>query len=241
MQNFIEENEWYIEQLFKKENIEARCYLFNRGLNKESVSFWKLGYSPFNKVNPVLEGLDIYKKMQGRITIPIFNQNNELISISGRYIKNDKAKTKYDHYPFPSRATLFGLSQNKEEIKKANVCYITEGQMDVIKAWQKGVKTIVCSFGAHCSLNHIALASRYCDKIVILYDNDFAGQNGAKQVNEYKKYGIEINILNVLPEGQDLDNFFTEHSADDFYDLINSSNKLNILQNKLRGDNRWNL
>ena len=236
MYDFTEENEWYIEQLFKKENINARRYLANRGITQKTAIFWKLGYSPFNEINPVLKDLDnVYKKMQGRITIPIFNQNDELISISGRYILNNKAKTKYDHYPFPSRATLFGLSQNKETIKQTNTIYITEGQMDVIRAWQAGVKNIVCSFGAHCSLNHITLASRYAENIIVLYDNDFAGQNGAKQTDLYKKYGINIKRLNILPSGQDLDNYFSTHTADDFNNLINLvNNEDNILKRKLK-------
>ena len=233
MQNFIEENNWYIEQLFAEKNIQARDYLYMRNIKQGTALYWKLGFSPLDDINPTLKGLDIYKKMQGRITIPIYNQNNKLISISGRYIYNDGKKPKYDHYPFPSRATLFGLAQNKDEIKKTGICYITEGQMDVIKAWQSGIKNVVCSFGAHCSLNHIALASRYCNKIIILYDNDFAGQNGAKQVYEYKKYGIDISVYNILPSGQDLDNYFNTHTAEQFNTLVSSHNKVDILQYKL--------
>lgn len=233
MQNFVDENEWYIEQLMSNNN-QGVAYLNYRNIAKSTAEFWHLGYSPLDKINPALKDLDIYKKMQGRITIPIYNQNDEIISISGRYIFNDKSKSKYDHYPFPSRATLFGLAQNKEEIQKTNVCYITEGQMDVIKSWQAGVRNIVCSFGAHCSLNHIALASRYCDNIVILYDNDFAGQNGAQQVYLYKKYGVNVRVFNLLAEGQDLDNYFTYHTKDDFNKLVNSRDRLNVDRYKLQ-------
>jgi len=218
---FEEENNYYIEQLYKSQ--DAITYLKNRKIKKSTAQFWKLGFYPLNQNNPNI----LSTKMKGRITIPIYNQNDELISISGRYIYKN-VKNKYDHYPFPSRNTLFGLSQNKENIKEQNCIFITEGQMDVIKSWQAGLKNVVCSFGAHCSLNHIALASRYCENIYILYDADFAGQNGASKTNDFKKYGINLKILNILPSGMDLDNFFNKYSVNQFYELLEKYSDNNI-------------
>jgi DNA primase len=233
------ENEFYIECLFdKKIGKKARQYLIERNITKETAQFWKLGYSPNNMIAPIFDTNDMYKpweKLQGRITIPIYDQNDNLISISGRLLFIDGVRPKYDHYPFPSRSILFGLSQNKEEIFKEDRCFLTEGQMDVISAWQKGVRTIVSSFGAHCSEWHLGLLSRYTNNITVLYDNDNAGRMGANKIKEFKKYkDLNINILNVLNEGEDLDNFFREHNSEDFENLLNKNNKENIMLQKIK-------
>lgn len=234
--NIEEENDFYIKCLFNKEiGKSARTYLNKRGISKETAEFWKLGYSPTDMINPVFNEDNLYKpweKLQGRITIPIYNQNDELISISGRLINKIDNRPKYDHYPFPSRSTLFGLSQNKINIFNEDRCFVTEGQMDVISSWQAGVKNIVSSFGAHFSLSHAALISRYTNNIDIIYDNDFAGYKGMNKAKEFQKYNLNLNILRILDNGEDLDSFFKEKTKEDFYALINNSDKISILQKK---------
>lgn len=237
--NIEEENKFYINCLFDKQlGKSARIYLNKRGINKETVKFWKLGYSPYEIICPIFDKENPYKpweKLQGRITIPIYDQNNQLISISGRLIKSIDNKPKYDHYPFPSRSVLFGLSQNKENIFNEDKCFITEGQIDVISSWQAGLKTVVSSFGAHCSLNHLALIARYTNNIYIIYDNDFAGYNGANKIKEFQKYKeLNINILNILNKGEDLDNYFKSHNKNDFDLLLNENNKQNMLNKKIQ-------
>ena len=237
--NIEQENEFYINCLFDKQIGKiARQYLIHRGITQTTAKFWKLGYSPINQINPIFDKNDIYKpweKLQGRITIPIYDQNDKLISISGRLIYPINNKPKYDHYPFPSRSTLFGLSQNKYNIFNENKCFLTEGQMDVITSWQHGIKNVVSSFGAHCSFNHLSLIARYTNNIYILYDNDFAGYNGANKIKEFQNYGdLNIKILNILQNGDDLDSYFKNHSYEDFYNLINKNNDQNILIKKIQ-------
>lgn len=237
--NIEQENEFYINCLFDKSiGKPARYYLSKRGISKDTAIFWKLGFSPSNIINPIFDPNDSYapwKKLQGRITIPIYDQNNNLISISGRLINKSSTSPKYDHYPFPSRSILFGLFQNKYNIFFKDECFITEGQFDVISSWQAGLNNVVSSFGAHCSLQHLAIISRYTNNINILYDNDFAGYNGANKTLNFKNYAdLNINILNILNNNQDLDNFFKSNSISDFYNLINNNNKLSILNNKIK-------
>ena len=211
---YKEENNYYKQQLFNKENKIARQYLLSRGITQQTALDWELGFCPISDKS----------KLKGRITIPIYDQNGNMISISGRLIYNLKKKSKYDHYPFPARSILFGLYLNKEYIKQQNTIFITEGQMDVIKAYQSGVKNVVCSFGAHCSLYQIAIAVRYCDNVYIIYDNDYAGQQGAKKIiTDIKQQNItDINIksLNLFSQNEDLDNYFSKHTKEDFTKLV---------------------
>lgn len=233
--DIVDENQWYQEVLFDKElGKPGRIYLKQRGISKQTALYWNLGYSPFEVTNPVLKDYgNLYEKMQGRITIPIYDQNGQLISISGRYTLKSKEKPKYDHYPFPSRSVLFGLYQNKNDIIQKNEVFITEGQMDVIQAWQNNLKTVVSSFGAHCGLTQLALCSRYTDKIYLLYDDDAAGNTGTKSALQFKKYGLDLQVANVLYK-QDLDEFFRQHTVDDFYKKLNAHDKMNILKYKLK-------
>ena len=104
MQNLKLENNIYMDILLNKpEGKIARQYLNKRNISKNTAIIWKLGYCPANLVPSFYqnEKYNFWKKLYGRLTIPIYNQNNELVSISGRKIIDivDREKNpKYDHY-----------------------------------------------------------------------------------------------------------------------------------------------
>lgn len=202
----------------------GRKYLEQRGINEETIKKWQIGFSPENYIVEVFSKDDPYNlhlKMQNRITFPIFDLYNNIISISGRLIiKSDKPK--YDMYPFPRNRTLFGLSNNKYNIRKQNHSIVTEGQLDVITAWQSGIDIVTSSFGAHCNMNHLALVARYCSNIDIIYDNDNAGKTGTEAIRELSTFGdLNVNLkLGIFPNGEDMDSFLKKHSREEFYELI---------------------
>lgn len=237
--NFEIENEYYRKALYDhKTGKVAREYLKKRCINEETIEKWKLGWSPYECVPSIYnDWVGDYKpwsKLWGRITIPIYDQNGKVVSISGRLVlKIDKPK--YDHYSFPSRKVLFGLFQNKEEIQKNDRAIITEGQMDVISSWQKGLRIVTSSFGAHCSLDHLAILSRYATRIDVLYDNDFAGNKGLNDIKKFTTHGdLIINLKQgIFPYGDDLDSWINKNSIDRLFNLLDSS-KTDNLKNKLK-------
>jgi DNA primase len=236
--NLKEENKFYKKQLLKRNTgKKARQYLKSRGIEYKTVKEWEIGWSPF-KSTPLCYNNNSNKKpwtkMWGRITFPIRDQNGKIISISGRLIDNRLNGPKYDHYSFPSRKTLFGLSVNKKDILKQQKMVITEGQFDVITAWQKGLKIVTSTFGAHCSLDHLAVAARYTKNIHVIYDSDNAGQEGLKGIrNLHTKGDLKVKLhANLLPKNDDLDSWLRKNSLNKFYNLINQT-KNDQLKKKL--------
>ncbi len=241
MSNFDEELMEYENILFSLESgVLGREYLRNRGITKKTAKFWNLGYCPIGYIPNCYKDqanenvYPFWEKMWGRLIIPIIDQNGKVISLSGRRIVQYKDTPKYDHYRFPARQILFGLGQNKNDIMENNRCIITEGQMDVISSWQKGLNIVVSSFGAHGSLSHLALISRYCDKIDVIYDGDEAGKKGMKDIRKISSIGeLDINIVNnIFGYGEDLDSWIQKNSAKKLLDIIDNK-KDNILKYKL--------
>lgn len=225
MVNYQEEINEYCNNLFHPTiGKDARKYLYLRNITPNTVKFWKLGFSPLN-YNPKCyqnERFDFWRKLNGRITIPVYDQNGDIVSISGRSIYPE-IQPKYHHYQCSTTRILFGLYQNKKEIMNQNVIIFTEGQLDVISAWQHGLKVCASTFGSHFSNEQFAIASRYTNQIGILYDNDDAGTMGAlSSLEKNNIYGdMQIKIINnILNKNEDLDNWI-QHN--DFHKIINEA------------------
>lgn len=236
--NFQPELDEYKYILFHtKAGQPGRDYLRQRNISPETAIKWNLGFSPAD-YDPIYyksflkeDIMYFWRKLNNRLIIPIYDSNNKLISLSGRSIDNKWPK--YIHYPFPAKRTLFGLNINKDNIRQKNLAIITEGQFDVISAWQNNVKTITCSFGAHASQEHFALLGRYTNNIYIVYDSDAAGQRGMNSLKKIKTADLAVNFcFDLFPKNYDLDNWIQSHTAEEFYYILKNNNILK-LQNKL--------
>ena len=245
MQNFENELNEYINILFKsEEGIPGRQYLKSRQIKVDTAKYWKLGYCPIGYIPKCYRGEEntypFWEKMWGRLIIPIYDQHGNLVSLSGRMIIKYNDGPKYDHYKFFTRKVLFGLYQNKQSITEMNRCKITEGQMDVISSWQHGLKNVTSSFGAHGSLTHFAIISRYCNKIDVLYDGDTAGKKGMDAIKDFSTYGdLNVNIVNnIFSNGEDLDEWIKKNNPEKLFYKIDKYNenklkyKLSLMNNK---------
>ena len=217
----------YQEILFsKKEGQAGREYLKKRNILPSTAKVWGLGFCPINYIPLIYRKKQSkyqYKMLWDRLIIPVYNVHGKLISIGGRLIYKSK-NTKYANYQFTNSRNLFGIYLNYQEIRKQNIAIITEGQLDVISAWQKGIKTVTCSFGAHSGIEQIALLSRYTDNIYVIYDSDAAGSKGLNALKKIKSGDINLKLLsNLFPAGQDLDNWLQYHSKEEFYNLLNNN------------------
>ena len=224
--NYEKENDFYKESLFHSTvGQQGRNYLGERGINLETIKFWEIGWSPISN--------NKYTKLKGRITFPVRDQHGKIITISGRKAINTLSGPKYDMYPFSARKILFGLWQNKENIRKENRAAITEGQIDVITSWQHGYKIATSSFGAHGSLDQLAILSRYAKKIDVLYDSDAAGFKGIESIKSLSTLGdLDVNFKNPFPKGEDLDSWIKKNDVEKLLFLLDKE-KIDELKIKL--------
>ena len=237
MKCYPEECKEYTSMLFSDKGREARRYLKDRYITVATAKFWELGFSPIDFIPQCYKDSDenFYKKMNGRITIPVYDSNGTIIGISGRSIYPN-LKPKYMHYVFPTRSTLFGLWQNEKDIVRENAIIFAEGQFDIINAWQNGLRICVCTFGAHFSEVQYALASRYTDRINIMYDQDQAGIEGTfNSMKKNKTYG-EVKVRSIqylMNTGDDLDSWISESNAERVMAAVNFS-QLDYVKSKVK-------
>ena len=152
--------------------------------------------------------------------IPYKNVYGEIIGLAGRNLLSDSERkiqkiSKYKNTVFPKSRNLFGLYENKQEIIDQGYVYLVEGQFDVIKAYEKGIRNIVALGNSKLSSFQLNLILRYVDSIFVLLDNDEAGQEGAELI--IKNFSNYANIKKArLPEGYH-----------DLYDYLSINDELN--------------
>ena len=151
--------------------------------------------------------------------VPYRDVYGNIIALMGRSILSDterkeKKISKYKNTSFNRGNHLFGLFESKQEILSSGFAYVVEGQFDVIKAHEKGLKNIVGLGSSNMTGYQASLLARYTDTLFLLLDNDEAGEAGRKKIIE--KYGKFININNLyLPEGyKDIDEYLSQNSLE---------------------------
>jgi DNA primase len=149
------------------------------------------------------------------LIMPFHNSYGNEAGLVGRTLlsSEEMKKIKIPKYknttPFKKGNYLFGLWHNKQEIIDQNIVYIVEGQFDVMKAMERGIKNIVAIGSATMTSYQFSIISRYANNIIMLLDNDDAGVKGRKST--INKFGKFANIQNwYIPENyKDIDEYLT--------------------------------
>lgn len=154
------------------------------------------------------------------LVMPFKDAYGQVVAIVGRTLLNDserkeKKVSKYKNTVFTKGNYLFGLYENKSAILEADLIYIVEGQFDVIKASEKGLRNIVALGNSNMTAYQLSVITRYTNNIILLLDNDEAGEKGRKRIME--KFGTLANIQNFyLPqEYKDIDEYLSHNSYED--------------------------
>jgi len=210
---------------------KARDYILGRGINKDSLNLFKIGFSPNNwsdlqkfligkkrylKSDLENTGLIIksdsgrfYDRFRNRIVFPLKDHRGNICGFSGRTLLQDVKEAKYintSETPLYHKSDLlYGLFEAKEAIREKDQAILVEGELDVISSYQAGVKNVVAIKGSALTENQIKLLSRFTKNIILALDQDAAGDQAARRGIEIadKK---EMNIKVVeLKKGKDPD------------------------------------
>ncbi|MEA3293193.1 MAG: DNA primase [Patescibacteria group bacterium] len=212
-----------------KKGKEAREYLFNRNINKESLKKWRIGYSPeswsglsdfligkgYKREEVEKTGLAIkkenggwYDRFRGRIMFPISDSNSQIIGFTGRVFGDKNTETaKYINTPntllYDKSCVLYGLDKAKMAIRKNNQSILVEGQVDVIMSHQAGEENIVATSGTALTATQLGFLKRYSDNLIIAFDTDIAGDSATKKgIDLAQESGFNIRVI-TMPEGSD--------------------------------------
>lgn len=222
-----------------------REYLGKRGIKKETIDIFKLGYAlaSWNALQKFLEkkgvsietqetlGLIIndketgrsYDRFRDRIIFPIIDMTGHTVGFGGRVL--DDSLPKYINTPetpiFRKGHILYGLYQTRDEIMKKDQAIIVEGYMDCISLFQAGIKNVVASMGTSFTREQGLALKRIAKDIVIAFDTDTAGDLAViRGANVLREVGCNVRIARWTVY-KDPDEFIRNQGPIIFLDIIN--------------------
>ncbi len=237
---------YFHKQLFNSENKEALEYLLKRGLKKNIIEEFRLGYVPWqnsfyeellkshSEEEIKLTGL-YYKndktekfidRFNSRITFPVNNITGDTIAFGGRIIREIKL-AKYINSPetefYKKGNMIFNLDKAKDLRSETDEVIIVEGYMDVVSVYSSGVKNVIANSGTALTERQISLIWKFFSNPIICLDGDESGQKAALRIAE-KLFPL-INEKNKIyfssmPDGTDPDDYIKQKGKDGLINLL---------------------
>ena len=234
------------KQLFSSNNQEAKEYLLKRGLNKNTLEEFQLGYVPwqnnfyeelltkYSEEEINLTGL-FYKndktgkfidRFNSRVIFPINNITGNTIAFGGRIIRDGKL-AKYINSPetefYKKGSMIFNLDKAKELRSEKEEVLIVEGYMDVVSVYSSGIKNVISNSGTALTQRQISLIWKFFSNPIICLDGDESGQKAALRIAE-KLFPL-INEKNkiyfsIMPDGTDPDDYIKQKGKNEFLNLL---------------------
>lgn len=224
----------------------ARALIARRGISPAMVELFELGASPDRSNGLILKlggvprvFLDAglikerdgrqYDAFRNRLIFPIHDQMGRVVGFGARRI-NDNDEPKYLNSPetplFRKSETLYGMRQAARSIQRQREAVIVEGYTDVIACHQAGLTNVVGTLGTALTPGHARILRRLCDRVVLLFDGDEAGQRAAdRAVNVFFDESIDVSIA-TLSSGTD---------AKDPDELLKREDGLEVLRRLIAG------
>lgn len=222
---------------------KARQYLNSR-LDFKNQILWEFGYFPTDDhlselTNLIskkdLEVLNLYypKFLAGgvlphghfsdhNLIMPFRNVNGDIIAMLGRCLLSEEERQEnlLNKYKYNTgchkELYIYGLDKAKESIIKENFVIGVEGQFDCIALHSHGINNAVAFGWANMSKYQMFQLHRYTNNIILMFDNDEAGQKAKKRVKDRYKDIASVKIISPPKEFKDIDEFF-RHSKDAKY------------------------
>ncbi|UCE66317.1 MAG: DNA primase [Candidatus Zixiibacteriota bacterium] len=226
----------------------ARDYLKSRGINEDIIKRFGLGFAPDSwdgllkaasgeKIQTVaLERAGLVKRKQGlydrfrkRIMVPIKNISGKNVAFGGRIMPGDEG-AKYINSPetdvYKKSRILYGLDISKNSMREKNEAVVVEGYFDLISLFQAGITNVVAASGTGFASEQASLLSRFCGRVVLMYDPDSAGIKAAfRACGVLYNAGLEPRLIR-LPKGTDPDGYIRKHGAENLSKVISEADDI---------------
>jgi DNA primase len=141
-------------------------YLVDRGITEETAKHFGIGFCPGNGC------------MQGRIVVPIHNEDEVLVAYAGRALAQSEPKYKFPAL-FRKSLVLFNLHR---AAKHGRTVIVVEGFFDCFKVHQAGLPCVVALMGSSMSLYQEQLLQRHFREVILLLDGDNAGRTAGTAI-----------------------------------------------------------
>ncbi|RMD95881.1 MAG: DNA primase [Deltaproteobacteria bacterium] len=231
----------FFQQALVQANERVGPYLERRGISKETVERFALGYAPQSwealtrHLARSREGIETarelglvvagrkgghYDRFRGRLIFPIHDLYGRVVAFGGRILGQDVPENtpKYLNSPesflYRKGEVLYGLYQAREEIRQRKEAIVVEGYLDLIALFTFGFRNAVATLGTALTPAQVALLKRFTPRIVTLFDGDAAGEKATRRAIELGlELGLEVEVA-LLPPGEDPDSLLHGRGAE---------------------------
>ena len=221
------------------------AYFRERGIQDATIHRYHLGYALEDKYNLATRALQRGHKREylldgtgvglcygddpkktpvcrfaGRVIFPHHSLSGKCIAFGGRILQRvDHAFKKYVNSPesaiYHKSDLPYGLFEAKNEMAKQDLCYVVEGNVDVLSMSQAGFQNVIAASGTALTSEHIRIIKRFTRNCALMFDADNAGITAAiKSIDLLLLEGMNVSII-TLPEGEDPDSFCRKHSSEE--------------------------
>ncbi len=168
-----------------------------------------------------------YDFFRGRLMIPICNDAGEVVAFSGRLLDPEAKAQKYVNSPetavFIKSKILFGLNKTKRPIIEAKSAILCEGQIDLMRCWQHGIRNVVAPQGTAFTDTHARILKRLATEVIVCFDADRAGQTAAQRaIDVLLKEDVQVRIARI-PQGEDPDSLLRKQPVEVFENILRSA------------------
>lgn len=200
---------------------DARRYLEKRGLKRETIAAFRLGYAPNEKSalrnhlaaagfkveemiasGMLIGGDDIpvaYDRFRHRVMFPIADLRGRIIAFGGRAL-DPNAPAKYLNSPetplFHKGFNLYNAHRARGPAHDKGRVVAVEGYMDVIALSEAGFGETVAPLGTALTEEQVKLLWRMAEEPILCFDGDSAGRKAAFRAVE--------TVLPMLTPGHSL-------------------------------------
>jgi DNA primase len=225
----------------------ARAYLEDRGLDKNTIERFGIGYAPsggdallrhlkskYSEKLLVDSGLlsrdqnagRLFDRFRRRITFPISNESGKIVAFGARALGDDMPKyLNSPETPIYSKSNvLYHMDRAKEGIRREDFAILVEGYMDAIAVARAGISNVVASCGTSLAEPQIKLLGRFTKRVVVNYDPDTAGQAATERsLALLLEHDFDVKVLALPPVGDkkaDPDLFIREKGVEEYTTLL---------------------
>src|SRR5262252_8881032 len=238
-----EAQSYFVKQLESSlEGKAARAYLEDRGLDRDAIARFGIGYAPsggdllLRHLRPkyqeralVDSGLisrdqsgRLFDRFRRRITFPISNESSKIVAFGARALGDDQPKyLNSPETPIYSKSNvLYHLDRAKEQLRRQDFAILVEGYMDAIAVARAGFTNVVASCGTALAESQIKLLGRFTKHVIVNYDPDFAGQAATERsLSALLEQDFEVRVLALPAVGDkkaDPDLYIREKGAEGY-------------------------
>ena len=221
------------------EAAKARSYLEGRGLGREILEEFGVGYAPsawdrvltsalsagFSEAEIQAAGLGqrgrrgLYDRFRARIMFPLRDARGRVLGFGARAMR-DNQQPKYVNSPegpvYRKGRSLFGVDRARQHATREGRVFVVEGYTDVLALHQAGFPNAVASMGTALTDEQVGELARLAREVVLAFDADASGQEAMLRAQAAAAgRGVSLKVAR-LPDDKDPCDLLLEAGPDSF-------------------------